>query len=92
MPQLDPNTFIYQYIGVVFLLIVIYTILSYVVLPTLLRLMLIRNNFLTTRQTSTELVSIVSTNYQQLVSFKNPTRSLSLLDNVVINVSLTLNG
>jgi hypothetical protein len=92
MPQLDPNTFIYQYVGVVFLLILIYSILSYIVLPLLLRLMLIRNLFLTTRQTSTDLINTVSNSYQQLVSLKDPSRNFNLTNSFLINFTSILSG
>jgi len=46
MPQLDANTFGYQYFGIIIVLISVYTILSYLVLPILLRATLVRSNFL----------------------------------------------
>jgi len=54
MPQLDSNTFIYQYIGVIITLSLIYIILSYIVLPLLLRSIFIRSAFLLLSATSTE--------------------------------------
>lgn len=92
MPQLDSNTFIYQYAGIITLLIAVYFILSYIVLPILLRLMLIRNLFLATRQTSTDLVNVVSNNYQQLVSLKNPSRNFSLTNNFIKSFTFLLSN
>jgi hypothetical protein len=88
MPQLDPNTFIYQYVGIIVLLIVVYTTLSYIVLPTLLRLMLVRNLFLSTRQTLSELVNTVLPSYQQVISLKAPIRSSRLSNSVLANLSI----
>jgi hypothetical protein len=45
MPQLDINTFGYQYTGILILLITMYVILSYVVLPSLLRVIFIRSKY-----------------------------------------------
>lgn len=90
MPQLDSNTFIYQYLGIVTLLLAVYFVLSYIVLPILLRLMLIRNLFLTTRQTSTDLANVVSNNYQQLVSLKNSGRNFSLANNFITHFTSLL--
>lgn len=92
MPQLDPNTFIYQYIGIIILLLTVYTILSYIVLPILLRLMLVRNLFLTTRQTLTDLGNTVSDNYKQMVSLRVPHRNFNLVNNLVFTTITLLGG
>jgi len=49
MPQLDTNTFIYQYTGIITTLILVYVLLSYIVLPLLLRALIIRASFLTSK-------------------------------------------
>lgn len=45
MPQLDPNSFIYQYFGILSILVVSYILLTYVALPILLRIILVRKYF-----------------------------------------------
>lgn len=92
MPQLDSNAFIYQYVGIIVLLISVYFILSYIVLPILLRLILIRDLFLNTRQTVTELTGVVSNNYQLLVNFKNPCRGFNLINSFLFNSASVLNS
>lgn len=63
MPQLDANTFLAQYLVIASVLIIVYTTLSYVILPILLRLMLVRNNFLAlvNSVSNTSSVSAIST-------------------------------
>lgn len=48
MPQLDVNIFLTQYTAIMLLLVSIYIILGYIVLPLTLRLLLIRSLFLST--------------------------------------------
>ena len=43
MPQLDINTFIFQYVSLVSLLTIVYFLMSYVVLPQILRALILRN-------------------------------------------------
>ncbi len=50
MPQLDINTFLYQYIGITSLLLLTYVMLSYLVLPLVLREICVRSRFLETTQ------------------------------------------
>jgi hypothetical protein len=45
MPQLDINTFGYQYTGILILLLIVYVVLSYIVLPSLLRVIYIRSKY-----------------------------------------------
>jgi hypothetical protein len=71
MPQLDPNTFIYQYIGIIAVFIAVYSMLSYVFLPVLLRATLIRNLFLTTRQTISETLLVISAPFQNSLGLKH---------------------
>lgn len=42
MPQLDINTFIFQYVSLILLFVCVYTILAYIVLPLTLRASLVR--------------------------------------------------
>ena len=60
MPQLDINTFSFQFTGIIFLLISVYTLISYIVLPALLRSMYIRVKLLETTVTIKELVSSIN--------------------------------
>lgn len=46
MPQLDSTTFVIQYLSIFFVLITIYFLLSYIVFPTILRLLMIRLFFI----------------------------------------------
>ncbi len=90
MPQLDSNTFIYQYLGIIVLFILVYVTLSYFVLPILLRLMLIRNLFLATRQTLTELINVTTPAYAPAIALNSPTHNEQLINSVsssVVNLS-----
>jgi hypothetical protein len=66
MPQLDPNTFIYQYLGVIILFILAYTLLSYIILPTLLRAILFRNLFLAENTVTANLLSVAASDYRYM--------------------------
>jgi len=101
MPQLDVNTFSYQYVGVITLFILVYTILSYVVLPILLRLMLVRNFFLLAQQKISDLLQISNLNYKQIIVTQKPlrinfitgiilTNTIKLLKNFVALVNTTI--
>lgn len=85
MPQLDASTFIYQYFGIIFILVIIYTLLSYIALPSLLRIIMIREFFSKTFSSST----IVSNNFK-IKNFNFVTiqdKSASFISN---NISLLL--
>jgi hypothetical protein len=85
MPQLDINAFIYQYVGIIILLIIIYTTLSYIVLPILLRLMLIRNAFLLTQKKLTDILQLTAPTYQHLLVSKRPLYINFLLNNIILH-------
>jgi len=72
MPQLDINTFSYQYVGIIVLVLIVYIILSYIVLPILLRLMLVRNLFLLNQQKVADLLQLSNFNYQQIILTHKP--------------------
>lgn len=88
MPQLDPNTFTYQYIGVISLLVIAYVTLSYIVLPIILRLMLVRGSFLTTKQNLSDLLNSIPPEQQFTASLKTPINSASLTNQVIGGLSL----
>lgn len=75
MPQLDVNTFWYQYIGIVTTLIVVYMLLSYVALPILLRVLVYRDTFLKTQQSTTELAVLSSSVHTPVLSLKETNTS-----------------
>jgi len=84
MPQLDMNTFSYQYVGVIVLVLIVYTILSYIVLPILLRLMLVRNLFLLNQQKVADLLQLSNFNYQQVILTHKPLYT-NFLTGVILN-------
>lgn len=60
MPQLDANTFTYQYFGIIFILFTAYTLLSYIALPALLRVIIVRDLFLKISKSSLNLTNLLS--------------------------------
>lgn len=85
MPQLDANTFIYQYVGIITLLVVVYYLLSYVVLPVLLRSSLIRSALLNSSLTGNTPLSSPSLQLSSLGM--NSSSALSLFENVLSHVT-----
>lgn len=79
MPQLDSNAFLIQYLGVVVLLTCLYTLLSYVVLPLLLNLQIIRLGTVRRSTSKTELSIVITHIYQPLVT-SNTTNIISLIN------------
>lgn len=78
------NTFSYQYVGVIVLVLIVYTILSYIVLPILLRLMLVRNLFLLNQQKVADLLQLSNFNYQQVILTHKPLYT-NFLTGVILN-------
>jgi hypothetical protein len=72
MPQLDPNTFFYQYVAIIGLLIIVYGVLSYIVLPLILRAIIIRNNFITWGRDVSELIKVVPSAVKRLIVLQTP--------------------
>lgn len=66
MPQLDVNTFLNQYAGVILTLLITYIILSYIVLPILLNINLVRTRLTHIKSNSNEKNSLM--NRSELVS------------------------
>lgn len=89
MPQLDINTFSYQYIAIILLLILVYTTLSYIVLPLLLRLMLIRNSFLLSQQKLSGILMFSSPTAAQLLVSKKPIYVNYLLNTILGSIAPT---
>jgi len=91
MPQLDTNTFIYQYSGVITTLILLYIILSYIVLPVLLRSLFIRAAFLFLSVRSTEF-SRLSTSEKVFIHVKPKASIFSLASLFFIRLSYKLHS
>src|SRR5687767_13304138 len=91
MPQLDSNTFIYQYVGIIVLLALVYYALSYMILPILLRSTLIRTMLLTRAASIKEQTSGALTHVLQLAGAGISSRGLTLFENSVRRVTKTMN-
>jgi len=91
MPQLDPNTFLYQYTGIIILLITVYTLLAFVVLPVILRAMIIRNNFLVSGINRTESFKTLDFFIQRALVLRTPTYINSVANLFFKNFTKLLN-
>lgn len=93
MPQLDANTFIYQYIGIISIFAIIYITLSYLVLPIILRLITFRAKFLDSNQALGESLSSVSPFYKNSLILSSPlvNHFYNQLNSLVIRSSTVLN-
>lgn len=86
MPQLDANTFLYQYVGVISVLFVLYILLGYVALPILLRAISLRNKFLI-NQSGTDTLNMVSSFNAAALHVNSVTNFSKLITSVVLNFS-----
>lgn len=92
MPQLDPNSFYYQYFGVIILMTVIYTILSFLVLPIFLRFLIIRNYFIKILNLATNTISSSNKQIQKFLIIKNKSlitlffNTSQFLNNLVVSL------
>jgi hypothetical protein len=59
MPQLDINTFFYQYVGIIILLLSVYYLLSYIVLPVTMRAVIFRSRFLDVKKEDANSILLV---------------------------------
>lgn len=87
MPQLDPNTFINQYFGIIVLFVIVYSLLSYIVLPLTLRALLLRNRFLELGRTTSELNTTLSVYRELSLTSPGSTRASGLLTNLFLSVT-----
>lgn len=90
MPQLDPTTFLVQYTCLSFMFFTVYVLLSYVVLPTTLRAIILRTRITSTTSTSAPTLNVGSLRTKTVLDYSS--RALALTDGqCFLSKHLTIN-